>query len=184
MWECFLNNIHLLFLPPHSSHVLQPLDLSVYSPLKHAYRKQLGFLSLLTDSTPVGKRNFLLCYRKARIDALTAINIKARWQASGLWPVRMAKPLMSRLLLENSNKPVDPTSKPSGKVPVLEWNQDGSFIVWETPKKSEDIREQASKITELGSTNLSTRRVLFRKIAKGFDGKDLLLLTMSFELNN
>jgi 4-hydroxybenzoate polyprenyltransferase len=175
MWECFSNNIYLLFLPPHSSHVLQPLDLSVFSPLKNAYRKQLGFLSLLTDSTPLGKRNFLLCYRKARIDSLTATNIKAGWQASGLWPVRVAKPLMSRLLLENSNKPVEPTLKTSEKVPVLEWNQDGSFIAWETPKKGEDVRGQASMIAELGDTDPSTCRVLFRKIAKGIDEKDFVI---------
>ncbi|KZL80478.1 transposase [Colletotrichum incanum] len=26
MWQCYINNVHLLFLPPHTSHVLQPLD--------------------------------------------------------------------------------------------------------------------------------------------------------------
>ncbi|KAH9226091.1 hypothetical protein K456DRAFT_1154499 [Colletotrichum gloeosporioides 23] len=26
MWECYTNSVHLLFLPPHTSHVLQPLD--------------------------------------------------------------------------------------------------------------------------------------------------------------
>jgi len=36
MWHCFQNNIYLLFLPPHASHVLQPLDISVFSPLKAA----------------------------------------------------------------------------------------------------------------------------------------------------
>jgi hypothetical protein len=84
MWECYSNNVYLLFLPPHTSHVLQPLDLSVFAPLKRAYRKQLGFLSLLNDSTPIGKQNFLACYRKARISSLIAINIKAGWQALGL----------------------------------------------------------------------------------------------------
>lgn len=79
MWECFSNNIQLLFLPPHTSHVLQPLDLAVFSPLKTSYRKQVGFLNLLTDSTPIGKRNFLRCYYKARIDALTARNIRSGW---------------------------------------------------------------------------------------------------------
>jgi len=36
MWECYLNNIYLLFLPPHTSHVMQPLDLTVFFPLKIA----------------------------------------------------------------------------------------------------------------------------------------------------
>jgi DDE superfamily endonuclease len=111
MWECFLNNIYLLFLPPHTSHVLQPLDLSIFAPLKRAYRKQLGFLTLLNDSTPVGKQNFLACYRKARLSSLTANNIKAGWRASGLWPVHMSKPLMNRLLLENSNKSTEQALK-------------------------------------------------------------------------
>ena len=60
-------------------------------------------MSLLTDSSPIGKQNFLACYSKARKEALSAKIIKAGWKASGLWPKSMAKPLMSLLLLENSN---------------------------------------------------------------------------------
>ena len=62
MCLCYQHKIHLLFLPPHTSRVLQPLDLSVFSQLKHYYRKQVGFLSLLTDSSPVGKQIFMSCY--------------------------------------------------------------------------------------------------------------------------
>ncbi|XP_044715054.1 DDE superfamily endonuclease domain-containing protein [Hirsutella rhossiliensis] len=82
MYLCYQHQIHLLFLPPHTSHVLQPLDLSVFSALKHYYRKQVGFLSLLTDSSPVGKQNFLSCYQKAREQALTVSNIKGGWKAT------------------------------------------------------------------------------------------------------
>ena len=94
--------------------MLQPLDLSVFSSLKHAYRKRLGALALLNDSTPIGKQNFLNCYKLARIDALTVTNCKQGWSASGLWPVRMSKPLMNRLLLENSNKAEEQTLVTSG----------------------------------------------------------------------
>ena len=82
---------------------------------------------------------------------------------------------MSRLLLENSNKPVELTPKTSGKVLVLEQNQNRLFIIWETPKKGEDIQGQVSKITELGDINLLTHRVLFRKITKGIDKKDFVI---------
>ena len=120
MWECFSNNIQLLFLPLHTSHVLQPLDLAVFSSLKTSYYKQVGFLSLLTDSTPIGKRNFLRCYYKARLDALTARNIRSGWQATGLWPINSAKPLMSRLLLENSNNLEEESKKRKAEEPLPE----------------------------------------------------------------
>jgi hypothetical protein len=107
MYCCFENSVYLLFLPPHTSHVLQPLDLSVFSSLKSHYRKEVGFLSLLTDSSPVGKQNFLSCYATARKEALSAKIIKAGWKATGLWPKSIAKPLLSPLLLENSNAKID-----------------------------------------------------------------------------
>ena len=66
-------------------------------------------LALLNDLTLISKQNFLKCYRLARINALTALNCKQRWSASGLWPVCMSKPLINRLLLKNSNKPDDIT---------------------------------------------------------------------------
>ncbi|KAM4064274.1 Tc5 transposase DNA-binding domain-containing protein [Hirsutella rhossiliensis] len=43
---------------------------------------RVGFLSLLTDSSPVGKQNFLSCYQKAREQALTVSNIKGGWKAT------------------------------------------------------------------------------------------------------
>ena len=45
------------------------------------------------------------CYKLAQKDTLTATNYKQGWAALGLWPVRMSKSLINRLLLKNSNKP-------------------------------------------------------------------------------
>ncbi|KAG6989068.1 hypothetical protein FocnCong_v021008 [Fusarium oxysporum f. sp. conglutinans] len=42
MTMCYLNNVHLLFFPAHTSHVLQPLDLGCFSSLKTAYRRLIG----------------------------------------------------------------------------------------------------------------------------------------------
>ena len=47
LWKCLEHNIYLLFLPPYKSHVLQPLDLTVFSSLERAYRKELQNLSSL-----------------------------------------------------------------------------------------------------------------------------------------
>ena len=40
---CIHNCIDLLLLPPYSSHLLQPLDIRVFSPLKQAISKQTSY---------------------------------------------------------------------------------------------------------------------------------------------
>ena len=87
----------------------------------------------------------------------------------------MSKPLMNRLLLENSNKPADKTLVTSEEILALEWNQDGLFIEWKPPQKSEDIREQVRQITGLETIDLAAARVLFRKVAEGLDNKDFVI---------
>lgn len=41
------NGIDLLILPPHCSHVLQPLDVGVFSPLKRALATETDAVSRL-----------------------------------------------------------------------------------------------------------------------------------------
>jgi 4-hydroxybenzoate polyprenyltransferase len=179
MTACFLNNIHLLFLPPHSSHVLQPLDLAIFSPLKRAYRKHLGILALKTNATWVGKKNFISCYQKARKEALTAANIKSGWQATGLWPLHLSKPLMSRLLLENANG--DNQIAPGTATPTtpMDWTAETSEMVIFTPKKTDELKRQLVEYQRLGSHVRSTRRHLFNKITKGFESQQGLLAIQS-----
>jgi hypothetical protein len=66
------------------------------------YKKELGYLDQWVDSTVVGKRNFLTCYKKAQQAAFTSQNIQSGWRATGMWPVSLTRPLSSPLLLENS----------------------------------------------------------------------------------
>ena len=41
---CKENNIYTLCMPPHSSHLLQPLDVGCFSPLKRAYSREIESL--------------------------------------------------------------------------------------------------------------------------------------------
>ncbi|KAJ3552019.1 hypothetical protein NPX13_g11219 [Xylaria arbuscula] len=179
MWECYQNNIQLLYLPPHASHVLQPLDVAVFSPLKTAYRKYLGYATYLHDSSVAGKRNFLECYRRARLDAFTLSNILSGWRATGLWPVSVRHPLLSPLLLK---KPLQKAPMNLKDVPtnsqvnnLLESTDlEAEKVVWSTPRHSQDLRRQLDiyTTTTKGST---TQRLLFSKVKKAFVEKDTQL---------
>ena len=182
MYLCYQHKIHLLYLPAHTSHVLQPLDQSVFGPLKAAYKKELGYLEQWNDSTVVGKRNFLNCYRKARQMALTAQNIRSGWRSTGLWPVSIARPLLSPLLLENSTTRVSSQVKPiidrtHRSRPIQEWDSATSIVTWSTPRKSADLQDQLAQYNQLSQPS-STQRLLFRKVQKGFEEKDYQLATL------
>ena len=86
MWICHTNNIHLVHLPPHTSHVLQPLDLSVFLDKKCAYRAEIEKFARFEDSAPVRKARFVQYYSKARQEGLRERQILRGWQGAGLFP--------------------------------------------------------------------------------------------------
>jgi hypothetical protein len=78
--------IDLLILPPHTSHVLQPLDVSVFSPLKRALAAETDAASRL-DAGRIPHSEWTSMYIRARETALRPSNILAGWNATGLSPL-------------------------------------------------------------------------------------------------
>ena len=89
---CFENNILLCRIPSHTSHKLQPCDVSVFGPLKTAYREQVDRMERGGVGT-IGKEHFTLLYSRARDAALTSRNIRAGWAKAGLFPFNPQKVL-------------------------------------------------------------------------------------------
>ncbi|KAI1001065.1 hypothetical protein K3495_g7134 [Podosphaera aphanis] len=85
MWTCYQNKIVCLYLPAHTSHILQPLDLAPFSVVKSKYRQEIQALASIDDAAPVKKERFITSYNKARIEGLSGRVIRAGWRASGLW---------------------------------------------------------------------------------------------------
>jgi DDE superfamily endonuclease. len=148
MTTCYLNNVYLLFLPAHTSHVLQPLDLGCFSSLKTEYRRQVGNFTALTDETRVGKARFLEFYAQARRIGLSKANIQSGWKATGLYPRNIDKPLGSRWVVI-PKPPID--SQPST-----------SNI--STPRRGRDLVYLLAK-----KNNSPASRISVRKAARALD---------------
>jgi DDE superfamily endonuclease len=82
---CFENNIIRCKLPSHTLHKLQPHDISVFGPLKTAYREQVEQLTR-GGASVIGKQHFTSLYSRARDVAFTPQNIKSGWCKAGLYP--------------------------------------------------------------------------------------------------
>jgi hypothetical protein len=95
---CLENNIIMCRLPSHTSHKLQPCGVSVFGPLKIAYRDQVERLNR-GGIDAIGKEHFTYLYSPAREKALTKRNIVVGWAATGLFPFNPAR------VLRNTPKP-------------------------------------------------------------------------------
>ena len=79
-------NIIPVYVPPHSSHLLQPLDVGIFGPLKQAYSKELDTRSRL-GINHVDKSEFLSAYKMARPAVFTRSNILGAFKGAGLVPL-------------------------------------------------------------------------------------------------
>lgn len=82
---CLNNAIDLVVLPPHTSHILQPLDVAVFSPLKRALADETDALSRL-DSSRIPRIEWTSTYIRARERAITQRNILSGFRATGISP--------------------------------------------------------------------------------------------------
>ena len=88
IWEYFQNKVCLLFLPSHTSHVLQPLNLFIFGPLKIYYRQKINYTGLIADSAPVLKAQFINYYIQAYTKTFKSLNIKNGFNTTGIYPFR------------------------------------------------------------------------------------------------
>ena len=105
LWLCKLHRIQLLYLPAHTSHILQPLYLAPFSMIKSSYRRQIQELASLDDAAPIKKERFITCYHQAREEGFTERVIRAGWQASGICPYNINHVLRSSQVSQRSTTP-------------------------------------------------------------------------------
>jgi len=83
--HCIQNRISLLILPPHTSHVLQPLDVAIFRPLKSHLTTALSHLNE-AQLLRIHKLEWMEAYIKAREAGFSNSNITSAWRGSGLQP--------------------------------------------------------------------------------------------------
>ena len=84
---CDNNRVLLAIYPPHSTHRLQPLDVSLFSPLATFYSQQLNrFIHQCQGLSGLGKSDFFALFWPAYIAAFTPANIASGFRKTGLYP--------------------------------------------------------------------------------------------------
>ena len=79
------HDILLVCLPPHTSHLLQPLDVGLFGPEGHYLSKELFHPALASANAPTD-REMLECIIRARFPAFTERSVRSAWKMTGIWP--------------------------------------------------------------------------------------------------
>lgn len=82
-------------MPPHSSHLLQPLDVGCYGPLKRAYGTEIATTGR-KSAAHITKNDFLAAFQKAFSKTLTRDNVLGGFRGAGVVPLN-PEAVISRL---------------------------------------------------------------------------------------
>ena len=103
---CNKHRILVAVYPPHSTHRLQPLDVSLFSPLATYYSQELNqFLHKSEGLCSLTKRDFFRLFWAAFGKAFTTSNVESGWKKTGLYPFE------PNVILDNF--PTNEDSRPS-----------------------------------------------------------------------
>jgi hypothetical protein len=155
---CAEHLIITLCMPPHSSHLLQPLDVSCFAVLKRSYGRQIENL-IRVGVNYIDKSDFLPAYLIARTEALTSNTVRSGFAATGLVPYDP-----ERVLSKLNSHLRTPTPPPPSSTKQAPW-------VPETPHNIQELELQAKAIGDFvqrrtaGSTSPTDRAV--QQLIKG-----------------
>ncbi len=83
---CQENGILLYCLPPHSSHIIQPLNVGFFSPLKGAWSKSVMAYNSEHPGATVNKNCFARVFRTAYLKVVKPETIINAFKHAGIYP--------------------------------------------------------------------------------------------------
>ncbi|KAK5987494.1 MFS-type transporter clz9-like protein [Cladobotryum mycophilum] len=98
---CIEFDIVVAVFPPHSTHILQPLDVGVFQPLKNSQQKVLRAL-LQSSLLNFSRLDFLTSFKRTYDEGFTRHNIITGFEKSGIYPPSSGPAI--RALLDQQRK--------------------------------------------------------------------------------
>jgi len=133
-------NIMMVTLPPHTTHILQPIDLVLAHSFKSAYRSKIDLVEkcISGDLDLSARERKLQIYLVAILDAMQVsasyTNIIGSWRRSCLWP-------LDEEALYGSSKLTPESAAPAGEIAIRRVSS-ARFSITGGILTDEDIRAQ------------------------------------------
>ncbi|EOA85915.1 uncharacterized protein SETTUDRAFT_78617, partial [Exserohilum turcica Et28A] len=115
---CDQNKILLAVYPPHSTHTLQPLDVSMFKPLSTAYSNEVSaFMDRSQGLASMSKRDFFPLFYQAWQASLKETTILNAFKATGI------SPLNPEVILQRFSVPDPMSDSDSSALSASDWRR-------------------------------------------------------------
>ena len=84
------NNIHMMAILPHTSHILQPLDSTPYAQFKHNWQYRPLEWNSAHKAKVLAKQNFFEVFWPAWHESVSIGKIQSCFRKTGIFPMNMA----------------------------------------------------------------------------------------------
>jgi hypothetical protein len=134
---CQENNIIPICMPPHASHLLQPLDVGCFAVLKRSYGSRVAeYTRLGIDS--IEKDDFLDIFPAARDHSFKEAIIQSAFAATGLVPLDPDR-VLSKLNIRLQSPPLPDR-------PISQGSTSGSNISTGIPRTTKQLEKRKSRL--------------------------------------
>jgi DDE superfamily endonuclease len=131
MQWCIEHRVLVAVFPPHSTHRLQPLDVSLFSPLATRYSQHLKhWIDTTGGAFTSSQRDFFGLFWPAFAEAFTKHNIESGWAKTGLAP--FSPGVVLDQLKAPSSRPSSASSEASSTLSASDWKKMRHLIRTET----------------------------------------------------
>jgi hypothetical protein len=175
--HCMENHIDLLIMPPHCSHILQPLDVGVFSAFKRYHSVETHAISRLS-SQRIPRAEWIELLSRARAKAMSKDNILGGWRGTGLWPANHRRVLASLQQIHHAPTPQASTpcetttldlsllkSSPPDGTELSQSNKKFIESLRECPEVVSPVRRYADRMARMCETQNATIAIMAKQLA-------------------
>jgi DDE superfamily endonuclease/Tc5 transposase DNA-binding domain len=176
--HCMENDIDLLIMPPHCSHLLQPLDVGVFSAFKRAHSNETDTTSRLSTQR-ISRPEWMEMFIRARAKAVKLDNILGGWRGAGLVPNDPQK-VLKHLPQNSTQRALLPITPPEGRnlnfsllhssppdgTELRESNVLLDSVLAQTPGLPSPVKRYVARVTRMTET-LAAENTLLRRQNQG-----------------
>lgn len=159
------NDVHLLCLPSHTTHILQPLDVGVFSSFKHHVGLALNTLLRSSEGRVPTSEDIPAILSEAWPKSMTPVNLMSGFRKSGIHPLnpsyihdRVFAPSIATCPSEQSESPVPSLTEGSATTAEDGANtaEDSANMTEDNPAESVDSLETHAVSSKSPTSSLSS----------------------------